>query len=123
MSQGRAVAVREPWYAVGALRAGRRSRAAVERRALRGIRRMIEHARREVPHYRDPAYAVRQDDEGLITVSIVFDHTGGRSSEDVTADVRTCVHRQLDLQLPMHVVPGERIELTPGGKARLVSSG
>ena len=59
MSHGGAVAVRELWYAVEALRAPHRSRAAVERRALGGVRGMLEHARREVPHYRDPAYDVR----------------------------------------------------------------
>ncbi len=59
MSHGAAVAVRELWYAVEALRAPHRSRAAVERRALSGVRGMLEHARREVPHYRDPAYDVR----------------------------------------------------------------
>jgi len=66
--------------------------------------------------------AVRQDEQGMITVSVVLDHTGGRSFEDVAADLRACLLGQLDLELPMRVVPVDRIELTPGGKARLVSS-
>jgi phenylacetate-CoA ligase len=59
MSQGWAVAVRELWYAAAALRAPRRSRAAIERRTLRGIQRLHAFARAEVAYYRDdPAYDV-----------------------------------------------------------------
>jgi phenylacetate-CoA ligase len=66
--------------------------------------------------------SVRQDEHGAITVSIVLDRTAGRSYEDVAADVRACLHRQLGREVPLEVVRVDRIELTPGGKARLVSS-
>jgi len=62
MSQGAAVAVRELWYAAAALLAPHRSRAAIERRQVRGVRRLLAVARTEVEHYRDdPAYDVRLD--------------------------------------------------------------
>jgi len=66
--------------------------------------------------------AVRQDEQGAITVSTVLDRDGGRSFEEVAAGVRACLRDQLDLALPMDVVQVDRIELTPGGKARLVTS-
>lgn len=58
MSHGWAVAVRELWYTPAVLRAPHRSRAAIERRALRGVRDMLGHARRHVPYYADAAYDV-----------------------------------------------------------------
>lgn len=56
--KGRAVAVRELWFALPVLWAPRRSRSAIERRALRGIQAMHRYARRSVPYYADPTYDV-----------------------------------------------------------------
>jgi phenylacetate-CoA ligase len=57
VSQGWAVALRELWYLPAVLLAPHRRRAAIERRALRGVRRMHRYARGRVPYYAtDPAY-------------------------------------------------------------------
>jgi phenylacetate-CoA ligase len=61
VSQGRAVAVRELWFAAAALRAPRRSRAALDRAALRRIRAMLDHARAGIAYYGGPEYDVRLD--------------------------------------------------------------
>jgi len=56
--RGRAVAIRELLFALPVLWAPRRSRSAIERRALRGTKDLFAYARSDVPYYADPAYDV-----------------------------------------------------------------
>ncbi len=56
--RGRAVAIRELLFALPVLRAPRRSRSAIERRALQGIKELFAYARSDVPYYAGPAYDV-----------------------------------------------------------------
>lgn len=73
MSQGRAVALRELWYLLPVLIAPRRSRIAIERRALRGVRRMHRYARSRVPHYANDAYDKEIDSLGDLATLPVLD--------------------------------------------------
>jgi phenylacetate-CoA ligase len=67
-------------------------------------------------------FSVHQDETGEVTIWLVPDPTAGLSFEEVSAGVRRMLGDLLGFDLPLHIRAGTRVELTPGGKARLVRS-
>ncbi len=67
-------------------------------------------------------FMVRQDVTGKITIHVVHDPRSGLTFEETAQGLREALR---DYAVPEHlldVVPAERVELTSGGKARLIHS-
>lgn len=73
-----------------------------------------------LPGFRE--FMVRQDAAGVITVHLVHDTASGLTFEQTAAGVRAALADFLTADTDLRVVPAERIELTAGGKAKLIES-
>ncbi|WP_433087533.1 phenylacetate--CoA ligase family protein [Dactylosporangium sp. CA-052675] len=67
-------------------------------------------------------FSVRQDEAGEVTVSLQLDPAAGLGFDEVCDGVRGMLRDLLGFDLPLHFRRIDRLELTPGGKARLVRS-
>lgn len=73
-----------------------------------------------LPGFRE--FMVRQDAAGVITVHLVHDSDSGMTFEQAAAGVRAALADFLTADTDLRVVPADQIELTAGGKAKLIES-
>jgi phenylacetate-CoA ligase len=67
-------------------------------------------------------FMVRQDEAGVLTVHVVPDPQAGMTFEQIAAGFRGALTDFLQTEADLRVVPIDKIELTPGGKAKLIES-
>lgn len=67
-------------------------------------------------------FMVRQDETGDVTVGVVHDPLAGLTFDEVAAGIRRMLHDSVGVAVPLRVVPIDHVELTAGGKARMVRS-